>query len=897
MDMQTADKYIKLINWNCNGILNKIVELEMFLKKQNVDKAIITELRGLIDKSIKIRGYKTFKKQFKNNRGGVAILVNNRISCLEVQAPSVRAEVVSVVLNNSYLIHGIYNNPQTKTTETEWQTMLNYGGKVIIAGDLNAKHEFWNNSRNNKNGTTLMEINEKTTCNIWFPEQHSHIPSNGMSPSTIDLYITKNLSNILNIETVYELSSDHYPVVLELGTNIEKSEIEKQFNYKKGNWKRFRELISANINIKQDLNSGNEIDEQVEILTDVIQRAAEETIPKHEINTIRIQLSDEIKHWIRLRNKARKRWQKTRENAWYLEMKVLNKIIRDEITKHKNEMWQQKLEKLNVQDNSIWKLSKNLRTVRNNIPTLEENGQVYIKTQDKIELMSNKLQQVHKLEESNEEHNKIEDIVNNWKLQNNIEPAANSFITNSMEIKTIIRASKSNKAPGEDGLQYKLIKNLPLKALAQIIYIFNSIIRLGYYPSRWKKAEVICLLKPGKTPECVKSYRPISLLNTLSRILEKIIATRLDNESDMNNVIPNTQCGFRPGHNTEHQLNRIATTIIQGFKSNKITALELLDIEKAYDRVWITGLIYKMIKFNYHKNIIILIQSYLRDRVFRVKLGGAKGSYMNIENGLPQGSALSPKLFNIYLADLPEFPNTHSANFADDTAIYSQSDIAIIANRKLQLYNRNLETYFKLWKIKINSNKIENIIFARKHSNNKVIVKNKFGNEDIEISENVKYLGVVLNKSLNYRSHIMYIAKKAFLLIKKLYPLMANGSRMNMDNKLRLYKAIIRPTITYGCSVWQNTGKQNIIKLQRIQNKCLRIILGKDRFTRIEEMHAEANMEYLHEYIQKLSQNVFEKIERHENPLIQKIISIKRNTDWKTRYRLPYANLNIYEDA
>ena len=152
--------------------------------------------------------------------------------------------------------------------------------------------------------------------------------------------------------------------------------------------------------------------------------------------------------------------------------------------------------------------------------------------------------------------------------------------------------TSSLKAPGDDTIQNIALENISRKALVQIAYIINAIIRIGHFPQCWKTSIVLPILKPGKNPEKPASYRPISLLPSLSKITEKIILNRMKKHEKQQKQIIDEQFGFREKHNTVQQVVRIVNNIRRNYNNNKVTVMALLDIEKAFDKVWIDGLIY-----------------------------------------------------------------------------------------------------------------------------------------------------------------------------------------------------------------------------------------------------------------------------------------------------------------
>ena len=154
--------------------------------------------------------------------------------------------------------------------------------------------------------------------------------------------------------------------------------------------------------------------------------------------------------------------------------------------------------------------------------------------------------------------------------------------------------------------------------LAYITNIYNSAFRLGYYPLLWKHAKVLPIPKINKKPNLLESYRPISLLPTLAKILDKIILTRLTNFLDQSKVIPQHQFGFRKYTSTHHPLLKITEYIHQAFQKKFHTIAVFLDISQAFDRIWHEALIYKIKKLGTPQYLTDIISSFLQNRTFSV---------------------------------------------------------------------------------------------------------------------------------------------------------------------------------------------------------------------------------------------------------------------------------------
>ncbi|GFT35219.1 probable RNA-directed DNA polymerase from transposon X-element [Trichonephila clavipes] len=298
-----------------------------------------------------------------------------------------------------------------------------------------------------------------------------------------------------------------------------------------------------------------------------------------------------------------------------------------------------------------------------------------------------------------------------------------------------------------------MTKNFTLKAILILTILINKILTLNYFPKASKEAIIFPILKPGKNKNIPSSYRPISLLSTLSKIAESIILTRLKDFLYINNIINPNQYGFTNKLSTLHPLLNLTEAISEGFQSKNSTGAVFLDIQKAFDRVWLTGLTYKRINYNIPPPLVFLLHSYNSNRSYQVRVKDTLSTTKFINCGVAQGSLLGPLLFNLYINDIPEYTLTKLNMYADDTAVHTTfKRVTFALNKHLKL----LEKYYDRWKININVEKSAAVLFTKKR---KIPPPPTMYNTAIPWSQSTKYLGITFDKNLTWKTHSTHASK------------------------------------------------------------------------------------------------------------------------------------------
>lgn len=461
-------------------------------------------------------------------------------------------------------------------------------------------------------------------------------------------------------------------------------------------------------------------------------------------------------------------------------------------------------------------------------------------------------------------------------------PQINDIVVSPMKLRfskitTIVKNLNTKKSPGIDSITSKMICELPYSALRLILFIFNGILRIGFFPPSWKSSEIIMIPKPGKDPSMVTSYRPISLLSILSKLFEKVFLQALTPYLNDQQLIPAHQFGFRKDHNTIEQVHRIVTQIRKAFEEKLYCSSLFIDISQAFDKVWHKGLIYKIVQ-SLPQNTHRLLQSYLTDRSFVVKYKSYTSSSRNISAGVPQGSILGPMMYILYTADMPTNSQIHTSTFADDTAFMSTHKDPKIASSNLQSHIHELESWLNKWKIKVNPAKCAHVTFTLRRENCPTVTIN---NTRIPEKLHIKYLGIHLDRRLTWSKHIDSKTTQLKLKTAQLGWLLNSSSSLSLECKSLLYKTILKPIWTYGIQLWGTASTSNIAKLQRRQSKILRYITGDPWFIRNDNIHKDLNIPSVRDEIEKYCSKYISKLASHPNPLAQNLLSFRGHSRLK----------------
>ena len=388
-------------------------------------------------------------------------------------------------------------------------------------------------------------------------------------------------------------------------------------------------------------------------------------------------------------------------------------------------------------------------------------------------------------------------------------------------------AGLNDAAAGVDNIPMKLIKNVIHEIVCPVTHIINCSFKTGIFPDKLKISKVKPLFKQGSKNN-MNNYRPISILPAFSKIIEKLISVKLESFMNINNIISESQYGFRRERSTSAAIINLTDHVLKSFDENEYTLGVFLDLRKAFDCVNHEILLRKLNHYGIRGTPLKLLTSYLTHRQQYTCVSSKLSNPIILTHSVPQGSILGPLLFNIYINDIVKTSAyLDSILFADDSCFYfSHTD----PQELIYLVNSDLSKISK-WlasnRLTLNIEKSHCILFNRKLKIPPNLPEINIDNKTVQLIENTIFLGITIQSNLKWNLHLESLTNK----LNK-YSAIIYQTRHSLDNNsLKLiYNALVYSCLTYGNIIWGKSPAEHQKGLVIAQKRIIRTIKYRKRY-------------------------------------------------------------------
>lgn len=414
------------------------------------------------------------------------------------------------------------------------------------------------------------------------------------------------------------------------------------------------------------------------------------------------------------------------------------------------------------------------------------------------------------------------------------------YLSDPDEVINIISSLKTHSAPGIDKITTFMLKTFRYSLAEPLSYLINLSFECGVFPKIFKCA-VVCPVYKSGDKSLTTNYRPISLISTISKVMEKIMNKRIINFLESNKLLSENQYGFRTNRSTDDAVLRLTTRITAHVDNNDKCVGIFLDLQKAFDTVSIPILLSRLENLGIRGTALLWLKDYLTRREQCVRVENQYSNYSSGSYGVPQGSTLGPTLFLAYINDLCKL-NIKGADiqmFADDTVILFHSNtwekVQLLAEEGMSEVTSWLEDSL----LSLNVDKTKVLCFSKTSTSSPRNFQlrthsfpcNRSMNTDTARSHCscpmlaratvIKYLGINIDDKLTWKVHVTSVSnrlRKLIFIFKEL--------RLIEDNTflIQTYKALAECVITYCICSWGSANKSHLLELERAQRAVLKVL-------------------------------------------------------------------------
>ena len=799
--------------WNARSLSNKINHFHslVYLRQPSIFAVTETWLSDFhTDGEIAPTGYNIFRKDRQGRGGGVLLAIDIQIpTTLLFSPPSLEVLTVRLKLNKVIVVSVVYVPPSIDSLS--FSTLLSYmgtlfstGDPVFILGDFNCPDIEW---------TTLSGTSPLSTalCDFVFDYnicQAILSPTHVMG-NVLDLVLTNSI-DLLDDVTIFNEHfrySDHFLVEFSINLHFCRSKpcTQAVLDFSRTNFTGLCDFLAA-YDFSTLFHSSN-VEFIWSHLKNVILSAVTLYTPVRKIrrHSFPKWFTSEIRHQINCLNTARR---KKSTPAHLQKISDLESQLEDDIA----------LAKSHYESDLVHNFShSNTSKLFNHIRALTK--------KDAFPLgMSLDSAKAHTDTEKAELFNQYFHSVYS---SNSCGGTSSSFSSSQLSSPSIdldvpevfheLSSLVTSKAMGIDGIGPLILKRCAEVLCVPVHHLFTVSLASACLPAEWHTHLIIPVFKAGDR-SLIKNYRPISLLCSLSKVLERIVFSRM--AETVADSISNSQFGSMRGRSSQQQLLVMLSEIYSHKQSKLSSDIVYLDISKAFDSVDHNTLFSKLVSLDLADYLLYWLRAYLSNRRQIVSVNGVHSGPLPVTSGVPQGSVLGPLLFLIYINDLPNSVTfSRPLLFADDAKCLISS-LPDVSSPNLQ---QDLDALF-LWSQSngMQFNETKSVVIRIPSTVNPPTYC--LNSKPISVANLVKDLGVLLSSDLSWSDHIHRIVSKAYKMLGLIRRSFSNS--LPIPVKKQLYISLVRSHLLYCSVVWRPHLRKDIVVLERLQRRATKFILS-----------------------------------------------------------------------
>ena len=449
----------------------------------------------------------------------------------------------------------------------------------------------------------------------------------------------------------------------------------------------------------------------------------------------------------------------------------------------------------------------------------------------------------------------------------NTDQRLSSIQTTPVEVLKILKSLKLGKANGPDGISNRLLKETSDAIAAPLAILYNKSFDLAKVPKEWK-ASNICPIHKKDERSLVSNYRPISLLSCVGKIQERIVYSRLYKYLKANNLLTWKNSGFKELDSAIYQLVYITDKIYKALEAGKEVTMVFLDVSKAFDRVWHSGLLHKLRCLGVEGDLFDWMCDYLNDRKIRAVVNGQTDDWSTTNAGVPQGSILGPLLFLVFINDITTNIESDIHLFADDTSLMDIVEHHQTSYAKINRDLHRLSNWAAKWLVTFNATKTVYLQISRKQNPAPKPVLMLNGVQIREVKSH-KHLGLTFNNTLSWSDHIGSLTTKANRCVGLLRKISRDVPRQCLEI---LYKSMIRPILEYAGVIFDGSADKYLDRLEAVQRQAALSCTGAYRHTSHERLLEELGWPPLLSRRKQHRMNLMFKIQHNLTPEYLKTI-------------------------